>query len=274
MRLREIAELYKTTPAWLRLTPSSRRIYYDGFRHIEAEFMDMNVDRITRPMVLDFRDKNYDRKAKCRIGISTLAMLLQYAYDHGYVSDNPAKGVRDLPKKEGYDRWSQRDIDKVMAIAPQPVKDIIYVAVYTGQRRSDIIRMRWDNFDGQYIHIIQKKTRKPLAIPVHPLLMKELVRMKGDGQGTILKTATGQQWSDDYATKVVRDAAEKVGVKKSLHGLRKTTASVLSELGCTHHEIAAVTGQSLQHVIAYTKGADQKHLAMKAIERWTSSSTS
>ncbi|GBQ28091.1 hypothetical protein AA12717_2865 [Gluconacetobacter sacchari DSM 12717] len=50
--------------------------------------------------------------------------------------------------------------------------------------------------------------------------------------------------------------------------LRKAAAKRLAELGCSIHEIAAVTGhRSLKEVQRYTLGADQKRLAQSALAR-------
>ena len=52
----------------------------------------------------------------------------------------------------------------------------------------------------------------------------------------------------------------------SAHGLRKEAAAKLSELGCTAHEIMAITGhESIQEVERYTKAAEQKKLAKNAM---------
>lgn len=44
--------------------------------------------------------------------------------------------------------------------------------------------------------------------------------------------------------------------------------SRLGEAGCTEHEIAAITGHaSLREVARYTKAADQKRLAVAAMDK-------
>jgi hypothetical protein len=52
-----------------------------------------------------------------------------------------------------------------------------------------------------------------------------------------------------------------------LHGLPKTAAKRLAEGSCSEHEIAAITGQSLQMMAHYTKEANQKKLASSAIQK-------
>jgi integrase len=52
------------------------------------------------------------------------------------------------------------------------------------------------------------------------------------------------------------------------HGLRKAAARRLAEVGCTAHEIAAITDHaSLREVERYTKAASQKRLASAAMAK-------
>jgi len=52
------------------------------------------------------------------------------------------------------------------------------------------------------------------------------------------------------------------------HGLRKAAARRLAEAGCSANEIAAITGHAtLAEVARYTKAAEQKKLAQRAMQR-------
>ena len=53
-----------------------------------------------------------------------------------------------------------------------------------------------------------------------------------------------------------------------LHGLRKACCRRLAEAGCSTQEIMSISGHaSLAEVERYTKGADQKHMAMRAMAK-------
>lgn len=277
MKLKSMVALYVATPEWRRVKPNTRRVYLQGIKTLER-FMEMDMNDITRPMLLDFRDELYDKPGKLKPAMNILRTILQYAYDRGKVNFNHANGFRGMPPTEHYERWTDEEIAAVRAVAPQYVNDIIDLALYTGQRRSDIILMNWDNYDGRFIHIIQVKTGKAVSIPVHPELKKTLERMKGENRRApyaksprILTNTHGDEVTAGAATTAIRAACDKAGVNKVLHGLRMTTASVLAEAGCTPHEIAAVTGQSVEMMIQYTRQASQRGLAERAVERWASS---
>jgi integrase len=65
-----------------------------------------------------------------------------------------------------------------------------------------------------------------------------------------------------------RDRCVEAGVPGRAHGLRKAAASRLANLGATEKEIMAITGHTTsKEVTRYTKGADQRVLAERAMGR-------
>ena len=54
----------------------------------------------------------------------------------------------------------------------------------------------------------------------------------------------------------------------SAHGIRKVAAAKLAELGCSHHEIMAISGwKTLKEVQHYTKSARRQILADSGMQR-------
>ena len=84
---------------------------------------------------------------------------------------------------------------------------------------------------------------------------------------TLLVTDYGKPWSNAGFGYKIRDWCDTAGLPQcSAHGLRKAAAAKLAELGCTAHEIMAITGhESLKEVERYTKAAEQKRLAKSAM---------
>jgi integrase len=100
------------------------------------------------------------------------------------------------------------------------------------------------------------------------------VRIRGSRSKPVLEpymllTSHFRPWQENHLTRAIKAQCVKLGIEdRQLHGLRKTTASKLAELGCTPHEIASITGQSLQEVEHYTKGVEQKRMAVSAMGKW------
>ncbi len=281
MKLRNLTALYMTSPEWIELSTASRRIYLSGMKHL-ASMMDMDVNKINRPMVIDLRDRLYDKRATCRIVLAVLNNILKYGYDHGHSNHNHAGSMRHLPKQIAIPRWSDKECDLFMERSKPYLRRAFMLALYTGQRRCDLIRMKWDQYDGKCISVLQQKTKRVLKIPVHPRLKEELDLMKQEQvlirlgrrknvpSPYIIHNYYGQPWSANSLTGAIQYRAVQLGImNRSLHGLRKTTAAKLAELGCSPNLVASITGhRSLKEVMNYTDEADQVRMAEEAIAKW------
>lgn len=282
MKLKSIAALYMASPEWHDLSVATRRIYTSAMRTL-ARFMEMDADDITRPMIVEFRDDLYDKSATCRLAVITLNNILRFGYDRGHCSHNHAANMRHMPKTIPIPRWTPEECELFLSKDPPDYIRIAFMlALYTGQRKSDLIRMKWDQYDGKYIRVRQQKTKRSLRIPVHPILKVELDRLKENpthirmGRSKrvpspyILHNYYGNPWTVKSVYDSIKRWAGKLGIKnRTIHGLRKTTAAKLAEAGCSPHMIGAITGHtSLKELMNYTSEADQVRMADDAMERW------
>lgn len=266
----------EANPEWSRLAPRSKTIYRRGLETLER-FSDMPIRQVDRPSIIAFRDDLYDYPGKLKPALAVLSNVLRYAHDRGIIEYNHALNLRGLPDTKPIVPWSPEEIDTFLKAAPDRLYHAVMLALYTGQRRSDLIRMRWKDYSGDYIDVVQQKTRKKLSIPVHPNLKKMLDTMprniKGRGHTMvdyILTNAHGERWLGDTLTVAISRQARVLGIKsRNLHGLRKSAANMLAEAGCTPHQIASITGHaSLRQVEHYTAGANQRKMAKEAMSAW------
>jgi integrase len=88
---------------------------------------------------------------------------------------------------------------------------------------------------------------------------------------TFLTTSFGQPFKTAASFgNWFRQCCDEAGLSGGLsaHGLCKATARRLAELGCSTHQIAAITGHAtLTEVQRYTKAADRKRLAEEAMKK-------
>jgi hypothetical protein len=56
----------------------------------------------------------------------------------------------------------------------------------------------------------------------------------------------------------------------SPHGLRALAVNTLLEAGCTPAEVSGITDQSLGIIERYSRQRDQRKLARRAMDKWTS----
>ena len=145
---------------------------------------------------------------------------------------------------------------------------VLSLLLYTGQRRSDVVRMGKQHVRNGLIAVRQIKTGVALQIPIHATLAAVIAATPSEHL-TYLTTQFGTPFTAADFGNWFPDQCNLAGLSHcSAHGLRKAAARRLAEAACTAHEIAAITGHaSLREVQCHTKAADQVRLAVSAMDR-------
>ena len=147
----------------------------------------------------------------------------------------------------------------------------------TAARRGDVVNLGPQHIEDGTITFEQHKKDgaedAPVDIPLHPDFCATLAAMPSSNVVSLTPTFLTTRFGKPFAVAVgnwFRDRCNEAGLPKgiSAHGLRKATARRLADLGCTAHQIAAVTGHAtLAEVQRYTKAADRKRLAREAMKK-------
>ena len=145
--------------------------------------------------------------------------------------------------------------------------------LYTGQRRGDVVKLGRQHVHGDVLIFDQSETeggeKAHLEIPLHPKLRAIIDATPTVGVKTFLVTHFGKPYTAPGFGNWFRELCDAAGCPDvSAHGLRKATARRLAEIGCTEHQIAAITGHaSLSEVQRYAKAADRKRMARDAMAK-------
>jgi integrase len=183
---------------------------------------------------------------------------MQHAVETGLRSDDPTRDIRLLKvKSEGLHRWTESEIEQFERTHPIGSRERLAFALllYSGQRRSDVVRMGRQHVQDGMLRVRQDKTGTELVIPVSAELAEAIAAAAG-GNLTFLTTHLGRPFSSQGFSYWFGRACDAAGLPPhcTAHGLRKSAARRLAEAGCTEHEIAAITGHaSLHEVQRYTR---------------------
>ena len=197
--------------------------------------------------------------------------MFAHAVEDGWRKDDPTRDVKAIRvKSDGYHSWTDEEIAQFGKCHPIGSRARLALALllYTGQRRSDVVRMGRQHIRDGVLHIRQLKTGIELSIPVHADL-EAITAESAAGQMTLLTTEFGKPFTAAGFGNWFREQCDMANLHHcSAHGLRKAAARRLAEAGCTEHEIASITGHaSLREIARYTKAADQKRLAAAAMQK-------
>jgi integrase len=176
-------------------------------------------------------------------------------------------------KGDGFHTWTEEEIAQFEARHPIGTKPRFALALllYTGQRRSDVVRMGRQHIRDGALTVKQQKTGATLAIPVHPHL-QAVLDVTPSEHLTFLTTATGKPYGGNALSEQFRNWCDAAGLPRRCkpHGLRKAACRRLAEAGCSGNEIMAISGHAtLKELVRYTKAADQARLARNAMTRTT-----
>jgi integrase len=260
---------YLSSPEFNQLAPGSKKGYRNALDTIRDHWGKFRIEQPERKHVMALRDKYSDKPGKANTLLRILGVLFRFAVDRGLRADNPTRGVPRLKQGEGHKPWTEDAIAQFLQSAPEDMCDALLLGLYTGQRRGDVQRMSWADYDGQGINVRQQKTGARLWIPVHPKL-KAMLDAK-ERVSPLILTRSGKPMTDATIRHRWSKAVQAAGLDgHTFHGLRYTATANLFEAGATPQEAAAITGhKSLAMLEKYGRSAQQKLLAQSAIKKLT-----
>ena len=264
--LQSVMDAYQVSSDFTSLTDKTRTDYKKHIKHIEAEFGDFPLkamdDRRTRGVFLAWRDRvGAVSRRQADYRFSVLARMIAWGFDRGLVTTNPCERPGRLYRANRSESvWTDDDEAAFLAKAPAHLHLALIMALWTGQRQGDLLKLTWSAYTGTHIKLKQSKTGARVAIPVGEPLRLALEAAKAklaaipEGKPrpmTILATENGTAWTESGFRASWRKACAKSGVVGvTFHDLRGTAVTRLALMECTEAEIAAVTGHSLKDVAA------------------------
>lgn len=268
LTIRQFVTAYLGSPHMASLSVSTRKGYVLYLSQFANDLGDHTPDELKPHGVARLRDNLMKNPATANRFIKSISALYSWGREHGWVELNPAMKIKKLKGGE-HEPWPPDCLAVIETALPPDLAWPHLVALHTGQRLGDVLRMTSDDVEGSAVWVTQGKTKKRLLIPLHSAIRDRVLST----EGVICKRRDGRQWTEPHFQSAV-DGAYKKPLAAPLsdagvvfHGLRKNATVKLLEAGCSEAETAAVTGMSLAMVMHYGKGARQKVLARSAMKK-------
>lgn len=257
---------------WGALRASSQANYRRIIERLRAGHGDKPVARLDARGVRALMAERQAHPTAANHLLRVLRMLMRHAIDQGICDTDPTFGVRrHKVRVKGFSAWTEADIAAYEARWPSGTRQRLAMALllYTGQRRSDVVRMGRQHVTGRRIAVRQVKTGAALSIPIHAALAVELLAAPAD-RLTFLATEAGPGFTPNGFYMRFMEWCREAGIEtgRSPHGLRKACGRRLTEAGCTPHEIGSILGhRTLSEMQKYTESAGQELMADRAMTR-------
>jgi integrase len=252
--LKAVLTAYQMSSAYTELRPKTQEGYAFHIGRIEREFGDFPLAALADPKArnefLEWRDRlGTSSPRQADYAWMVIKLILTWAKDRGLVTHNPCERGGKLYHGTRVEKvWTLDDEAAFLARAHSIFHLPLLLALWTGQRQGDLLRLPWSAYDGRHIRLKQRKTGRRVEIPVASLLKAALDGTRKVGP-LIVANHHGHPWLTNTFGRGWREACAKAGIRGlTFHDLRGTAVTRLSLAGCTVPEIAAITGHSLVDV--------------------------
>ncbi|KAA0689421.1 integrase [Neorhizobium sp. P12A] len=254
----------------------TRREYDRYLDDLRSEFGNLSIGDLeakeTRVRFKAWRDAMSDRPRTADYAWSTLSRVLSFGKDRGILSVNIAERGGRLYRGNRRDKiWNSADINAFLAVAPRSLQLAMQLAIWTGQRKADLLKLKWSQCTIDVIRLRQGKTGARVAIPIAKQLRAELDLEPHVAETVLTTTRFKRPWTSDGFDTAWKLACKNAGIEDlTFHDLRGTAVTRLALAGCTAAEIGALTGHAMRDVdlildAHYLGGRPE--LARRAIEK-------
>lgn len=249
---------FEATAKWRKLAESTRAEYrrvmtfwedkYGTCPHAALE------DKAFRRDVLKWHDEYsaaHPREADNRVTI--LARILSWAAKDGPLERNVLDSFERAYQGDRSEKiWLPEHVEAFMAVAEPEMRLALVLALHTGQRQGDLLRLAWSNYSGTHLSLRQGKSQrgdKPgrlVTIRCTKALKTTLDSLEKKST-LILTTKTGRAFKKRYFADHWEKTCKAAGITDlHFHDIRGTTVTMLFQAGCNLGEIVSITGHSLR----------------------------
>jgi integrase len=270
--VRALLREYKGTPEWQALAPKTQADYarvLDQLRPIG----DFQADNVRRQHIVRLRNKLPANTRTQDVFVAAVSRMFGVGMDLGYTDRNPAARIARLNDPESFSLWPLSARQKFEASAmPSWMRTAYMLALWTGQREGDVLRLPRARFDGVGFTIRQgrpearrgKGRKGPVVTLYVPAAAPLRSYLSGCSFGGLLfvTDAEGRAIKADTLRKELRVHLDHLGLPDlHFHELRHTTATALAEAGASSHEIMAITGHQTEQMVR-RKGSSRRSLPL------------
>jgi integrase len=126
---------------------------------LQTYFSKLTTSTTNQPLSHESRDKIRD----------VLSSALRFAVQHDLLVRNPAESLRIPPDKRGKKRnkpyLTPKQFEQLVELIPEPYASMVYVAIYTGLRVSELAGLRWNDIGTNSITIDERFCRGDWGAP-------------------------------------------------------------------------------------------------------------
>jgi integrase len=205
---------------------------------------------ITRQMVL----KKHQDMTKLHGAVTANNVMRHLRSAHNFIAatqdDFPPNPVLILGQARAWNRERRRqtliaahDLPawwRAVLAEPAHARDFLLTALFTGMRRGELQKLRWENVDlaGKALHIPTTKNGDPLDLPLSDFLARLLTERKARAcHSPYVFPGPGAHGHLTEPNNFLQRVSEASGVKFTLHDLRRTFITIAESLDVPYYAL-------------------------------------
>jgi len=242
------------------LRPFTERTYQRAVRLYLADWRTMPLAEIT-PEMVSRRHRALGEERGQPTANGTMRILRTiYNYSSVIHEDLPPNPVMRLTKTRTWFRERRRNsvirssdlprwFSAVMETESATARDYLRLLLLTGMRRSEGLRLRWENVDlgGSTLMVPDTKNYEPLVLPLSDYLLALLSQRRNTTEESEwVFPAVSARGHFQEPKKFIWSVREKSGVSFTLHDLRRTFITIAESLDISTYALKRLLNHKLQ----------------------------
>jgi integrase len=263
----ELIDAYLISPAFTEIAASTQYNYRRDLAIARQAWGALPAEGVEPKHVQKVMDGLARTPAKANSFLGTMKTLAKFARKRGLISSNFAEGVdRYDVSDRGHKPWTATQIKCAHDCLTGDVRRGIMLALYTGQRLSDVVRLGWTDVDENGFRLRQKKTKRDVWCPIVPELAAEMATWE-KLPGPFVRQPRGKPITRKHFWRFFDEARKQFPDLQgaTMHGLRATAVVRLRQAGLSTGQIGDVIGMSLAMIERYCRFADRKESGRAAV---------
>jgi integrase len=259
-----VCDLYQSSPHFGGLNSETQRQYRRYLKIAREAWEKLPAEGVRPKHVRALLDQlaPVPGTANCVLGL--LRALSQWGLERGHFPQSLSEGVKPYKSDGGHKPWTAAQCAAAEKNFTGMVRRAYFLARFTGQRGSDVVRLGDTFIDDGGFRLIQKKTKREVWCPIEDALAAEIatwspapgVRVPGPFLFQNHGKAYSRKLLDAQFAEARANIPELAGA--TFHGLRGTRVVELRQRGATTTQIQDQVGMSLRMIERYCRFADKK----------------
>ncbi len=219
-----------------------------------STFGALRLDRIGRPHV----ERWFDALSRKTPGAANMTLvvfrqIMSAAKAAGHVGTDPVAGIKPNPGRKMTRFLSAKEIgslhrtlDRLVQERPsrRPQADVIRLLLLTGCRKSEILKVKWSEFDGDMLRLAEAKTG-PRTVWLSEVAQAVIARQPRTGSAFVFPSPRDPARPQSPQLNLWCRARREAGIEDvRLHDLRHTVASQAVARGVPLPTVARMLGHS------------------------------